>query len=293
MSFFHGAVQSSTRSGLGTTLASSRCVCSTYSARTSHRPLSLNQHRDGANSVGKGLSNEAQLPSDLDFFKYVASGRSNSKHKTTKGKRALDSSTGYDSDKSAGDIKRTATNDDKGEGPSSLRHRVTAKGEDVPQSLSTFEELISHYDAPSLLLQNLATHGFSAPTPIQSHGIPVLLKVRTGHEHGTDSKGLLSWQKRDLAAISPTGTGKTLSYLIPIMATLTDPISKSIQPEKNGRGARAVIVAPTRELAHQIHNECLKLALGRKWRIILLSKATANTLSDKSVREKAGGQIIS
>jgi len=93
-------------------------------------------------------------------------------------------------------------------------------------------------------------------------------------------------QNRDLAAISPTGTGKTLSYLLPTMIALDSPNSKG---KKNlGSGARAVILAPTRELAHQIHNECLKLAEGRKWRITLFSKATASTLADKNVRDKVG-----
>jgi ATP-dependent RNA helicase DDX52/ROK1 len=55
-----------------------------------------------------------------------------------------------------------------------------------------------------------------------------------------------------------------------------------------GTGVRAVVVAPTRELAHQIHNECLKLAQGRKWRIVLFSKATAGTLSNKATRDKVG-----
>lgn len=55
-----------------------------------------------------------------------------------------------------------------------------------------------------------------------------------------------------------------------------------------GAGVRAVILAPTRELAHQIHNECLKLAEGRKWRIVLFNKATAVALNDKNVREKVG-----
>lgn len=55
-----------------------------------------------------------------------------------------------------------------------------------------------------------------------------------------------------------------------------------------GKGIRAVILAPTRELAHQIYNECLKLARGRKWRVILFSKATAATLADKSVQDKVG-----
>lgn len=68
------------------------------------------------------------------------------------------------------------------------------------------------------------------------------------------------------------------------MANLGAPASSS--QTDSGSGVRAIVVAPTRELAHQIHNECLKLAMGRKWRIILFSKATASTLTEKNVREK-------
>jgi len=96
----------------------------------------------------------------------------------------------------------------------------------------------------------------------------------------------LSAQNRDLAAISPTGTGKTLSFLLPTMVALDSPNSKG--KKDFGFGARALVLAPTRELAHQIHNECLKLAEGRKWRIILFSRATASTLADKNVRDKVG-----
>ena len=96
-------------------------------------------------------------------------------------------------------------------------------------------------------------------------------------------------QNRDLAAISPTGTGKTLSYLLPTMIVLDSPNSKG--KKDFGSGARAVILAPTRELAHQIHNECLKLAEGRKWRIILFNRATASTLADKNVRDKVGESV--
>jgi ATP-dependent RNA helicase DDX52/ROK1 len=89
-----------------------------------------------------------------------------------------------------------------------------------------------------------------------------------------------------LAAISPTGTGKTLSYLLPVFASLSAPASNL--SNNAGQGVRALILAPTRELAHQIHNECLKLAQGRKWRIVLFSKATAATLKEKTVRDKVG-----
>ncbi|KAG6885519.1 hypothetical protein C0993_000515 [Termitomyces sp. T159_Od127] len=68
------------------------------------------------------------------------------------------------------------------------------------------------------------------------------------------------------------------------MAALRAPVASA--EADMGAGVRALIVAPTRELAHQIHNECLKLAQGRKWRVVLFSKATASTLADKIVRDK-------
>ena len=71
-----------------------------------------------------------------------------------------------------------------------------------------------------------------------------------------------------------------------MFASLSAPAASSSRDA--GQGARALILAPSRELAHQIHNECLKLAQGRKWRIVLFSKATANTLADKNVRDKVG-----
>jgi ATP-dependent RNA helicase DDX52/ROK1 len=75
------------------------------------------------------------------------------------------------------------------------------------------------------------------------------------------------------------------------MASLSSPAS-SASGDSVGLGVRAVILAPTKELAHQIHNECLKLAQGRKWRTILFSKATASTLADKAVRDKVGRSSV-
>jgi ATP-dependent RNA helicase DDX52/ROK1 len=92
-----------------------------------------------------------------------------------------------------------------------------------------------------------------------------------------------------MAAISPTGTGKTLSYVLPIFSTLSSPIStRSAEAASMGTGVRALILSPTRELAAQIYNECLKLAQGRKWRIVLYNKATGSTLAQKEVRDKIG-----
>lgn len=74
------------------------------------------------------------------------------------------------------------------------------------------------------------------------------------------------------------------------MSLLGTPASRA--KDGCGAGVRALILAPTRELAHQIHNETLKLAQGRKWRIVLFSKATANTLADKAVRDKVGKSAV-
>lgn len=166
----------------------------------------------------------------------------------------------------------------------SQRHQVKTKGSNVPAHFETFEELRARYSLPSHVASNLERYGYSGPTSIQSYAIPILLEVR--RRTGIDAPAFISTQNRDLAAISPTGTGKTLSYLLPTMIALESPNSKGRKDV--GSGARAVVLAPTRELAHQIHNECLKLAEGRKWRVILFSKATASTLADKSVRDKVG-----
>lgn len=128
----------------------------------------------------------------------------------------------------------------------------------------------------------MTSSGYLEPTSIQTAAIPILLKVCLSNLCKMVCSNLL--QDRDLVAISPTGTGKTLAYLLPLFAKLNTPTASS---DTHG-GVRALVVVPTRELAHQIHNECLKLAQGRKWKIVLFSKASANALSQKAARDKVG-----
>lgn len=72
--------------------------------------------------------------------------------------------------------------------------------------------------------------GYTEPTPIQNEAIPTLLKGR------------------DLLGCAQTGTGKTAAFALPILHNLY--INKAkVQP----RHARALILAPTRELAIQVH----------------------------------------
>jgi ATP-dependent RNA helicase DDX52/ROK1 len=83
-----------------------------------------------------------------------------------------------------------------------------------------------------------------------------------------------------------------MSYLLPIFSLLQAPSSSKSCPANAGKGVRAVIVGPTRELAGQIYNECLKLAEGRKWRIVLYGKATGANLAQPEVRDRVGQYLF-
>ncbi|KAJ6604147.1 P-loop containing nucleoside triphosphate hydrolase protein [Mycena vulgaris] len=210
---------------------------------------------------------DGELPGELDYFKYAPGGSGKRKADGDgAAPKALKKRKVEEEEEEDEDEEDDEDEDDTAETPSSTRQRVVAKGTDVPAHADTFKALAERYQMSSLLLSNLTLQGYNHPTGIQSYGIPILL------------------ESRDLAAISPTGTGKTLSYLLPIMSSLGAPSSSANSDA--GAGVRAVVVAPTRELAHQIHNECLKLAQGRKWRIVLFSKATAGTLATKATRDK-------
>ena len=84
------------------------------------------------------------------------------------------------------------------------------------------------------LLRNVEASGFTAPTEIQAATIPALLE---GH---------------DLMGISHTGGGKTAAFCLPLLQRLAE----NPQRPKPGQ-PRAVILAPTRELATQI-GQCLR-----------------------------------
>jgi ATP-dependent RNA helicase RhlE len=80
--------------------------------------------------------------------------------------------------------------------------------------------------------------GYTTPTPIQHQAIPVVL------------------EGRDVLGLAQTGTGKTAAFLLPILHRLTKgPL----------RQVRALIVAPTRELAEQIHQ--MGVDLGQNTRV--------------------------
>jgi len=108
-------------------------------------------------------------------------------------------------------------------------HGIHTSGTDVPEPIDIWSKLHEKFKVSQTLLSNIA---YSAPTPIQMQTIPLML------------------QERELLACAPTGSGKTASFLIPVLNCLKEP--------RNG-SYRAVIIVPTKELAVQICNECTTL----------------------------------
>ena len=96
------------------------------------------------------------------------------------------------------------------------------------------------FDLHPLLAQGLADCGFTRCTPIQALALPVAL------------------QGRDVAGQAQTGTGKTCAFLVTVMNRL---LTQPAMAERRDNDPRALIIAPTRELAMQIDKDAR--AIGR------------------------------
>ena len=82
------------------------------------------------------------------------------------------------------------------------------------------------------LLRAVADMGYETLTPIQQRAIPVVL---AGH---------------DMMGAAQTGTGKTAAFTLPILQQLLPLASTSVSPARHP--VRALMLAPTRELADQV-----------------------------------------
>ncbi len=105
--------------------------------------------------------------------------------------------------------------------------------------------------------------GYTIPTPIQQQAIPPVL------------------EGRDLLGLAQTGTGKTAAFVLPTLQRLLDGPRKTI---------RALIVAPTRELAEQIHSYIGKMAHLTNLRSAVIYGGVSKLTQVKQIR--AGVEII-
>jgi ATP-dependent RNA helicase RhlB len=93
---------------------------------------------------------------------------------------------------------------------------------------------------PEPLARGVAEAGFELCTPIQAETLPIALSGR------------------DVAGQAQTGTGKTAAFLVALFSHL---LKRPAAPTRPGNAVRALILAPTRELAVQIHKDAQALGM--------------------------------
>jgi len=105
--------------------------------------------------------------------------------------------------------------------------------------------------------------GYTSPTPIQKKAIPIVL------------------QGRDVLGLAQTGTGKTAAFVLPMLQRLS----------RGPRGVvRGLIVAPTRELAEQIHQDIVKLGRDTNVRSVAIYGGVSKGPQIKALRR--GVEIV-
>ncbi|HZY68545.1 MAG TPA: DEAD/DEAH box helicase [Devosia sp.] len=114
---------------------------------------------------------------------------------------------------------------------------------------------------PAPILAALDKAGFTTPTAIQAKAIPPQL------------------QRRDILGIAQTGSGKTAAFGLPILAGIAE-----LTGRPNPMTTRALILAPTRELAVQIDEVLQKLAGGRLSTVLVLGGTSRNAQVQKIAR---------
>ncbi|KAL7645053.1 UNVERIFIED_CONTAM: hypothetical protein RMT77_003423 [Armadillidium vulgare] len=132
------------------------------------------------------------------------------------------------------------------------KNHIYVYGSDIPAPVECFEQLRTDFEVNDKVIKNLYSEKYLKPTPIQMQAWPLLLK------------------RREVLACAPTGSGKTAAFLMPIIHYLKAPRRK---------GFRAIILAPTRELAKQIARESDRMTegLGLKTNIINKVKESNNS----------------
>lgn len=143
---------------------------------------------------------------------------------------------------------------------------ISARGGNIPRPLRSWKES----SIPKPILQAIETIGYKDPSPIQRQAIPI---------------GLTN---RDLVGIAETGSGKTASFVIPLLSYILD--LPKLDEHNQQLGPYALILAPTRELAQQIEGETKKFAdvLGFK----CVSIVGGKDMNDQAFNMRDGAEIV-
>ncbi|KAG7131085.1 Pre-mRNA-splicing ATP-dependent RNA helicase PRP28 like protein [Verticillium longisporum] len=143
---------------------------------------------------------------------------------------------------------------------------IATKGGAIPNPMRNWDES----GLPSRLLDIVHRVGYNEPTPIQRAAIPIAL------------------QARDLIGVAVTGSGKTASFLLPLLVYISD-LPPLGEMNKND-GPYGLILAPTRELVQQIESEANKFATPLGFRVV--SIVGGHSLEEQAFALRNGAEII-
>ena len=118
----------------------------------------------------------------------------------------------------------------------------------------------SQFSLSPALMARLNANKFEIPTPVQIGCIPPAL------------------EGRDVLATAQTGTGKTLGYLIPIV---------EMMQKSESKGAQALILLPTRELAMQVEKAFLAIRSNSTQTVALVVGGLAEASQLQAIRRGA------
>jgi ATP-dependent RNA helicase RhlE len=139
-------------------------------------------------------------------------------------------------------------------------------GIEAPESPESYPVLTTEFKQfalSSVLKTRLDANKFLTPTPVQAGAIPPAL------------------EGRDVLATAQTGTGKTLSFLIPIVEMMQKAANDG------NRGASALILLPTRELAMQVEKAFLAIRTSNDQTVALVVGGLAEGPQLQAIRRGA------
>src|SRR5512143_3820299 len=120
------------------------------------------------------------------------------------------------------------------------------------------------------LLKAVADSGYTAMTPIQAKAIPVVLAGR------------------DVMGAAQTGTGKTAAFSLPLLQKMLKHESASVSPARHP--VRALVLAPTRELADQVANNVKQYSKFTKLRAAVVFGGV--DMKPQTLELKAGVEVL-
>lgn len=143
---------------------------------------------------------------------------------------------------------------------------ITTKGGSIPNPMRNWKES----RLPDELLEGIKSCGYKAPTAIQMQAIPIGL------------------QGRDIIGVAETGSGKTASFVLPMLVYISK--LPKMTPEIENDGPYALIMAPTRELVQQIESETIRFASYLGFRCVSL--VGGQSIDEQGFLLRKGAEIV-